>query len=373
MENKDIQKDIDALTQIKNALDAEIIQKNATIAQLDSEVTNRTATRDSLNNEITTQTTARDILKTEISTLTNSKIEIDNHIAANTPNKQTLDTEINQRNATITQLDTDIASRTSTRDSLNTQITTLTNSKTEIDNYISNSTPVKITLDQDISGLNTTKINLNDDIKKLQTDKQKLEDNVKQWREKNDLFSNDISGISEDSSAQRTKYALGIGLSFLAAIIFMWILISSVKDGIDLPEGIKKDLAGNPRLLFSVFLLMRISIVGTLFVLIFIFINLTRGFVSQFIRTQEKMTAVRLIDYLVSKIGKESSSLTDEEKVQFETIKLDKQKEILNKHLPELIEYNPSSFDKLSKTNSPDEIITELIKTGKLVLPKNPE
>ncbi len=253
---------------------------------------------------------------------------------------------------------------------MNTQIATLTTTKNETDTSITSNKSSISTYDQEIAVLNSNRNTLYDDLKKLEGDKKKLEENVKQWREKNDLFSNDIAGISEDSSTQRTKYAIGMGLSFIAAIIFMCILITSVKTSIEIPKGIETDLKGNPRLIFLVFLLMRISIVGSLFVLIFVFINLTRGFVSQFIRTQEKMTAVRLLDYLVSKIGIEYSTLSDAEKISFETIKLDKQKELLNKHLPALIEYNPTSFDKLSKNKSPEEFVTELIKSGKLDIPK---
>lgn len=294
---------------------------------------------------------------------------IQNEINALNQTKATLDTEINQRNATITQLDNDIGSRTTTRDNFNSQIAVLTTTKTDLDTQINASTNTRNELDQVNVGLKISNDTFLEEIKKLEEKKKKLEDNVKILRDKNDLFSNDIAGIGEDSKSQRIKYAIGITLSFITAIIFMCILVCSIKGEITIPDSIKSSLNGNPRLIFAIFVLMRISIVGSLFVLIFVFINLTRGFVSQYVRTQEKMTTVRLIDYLVSKIGKEPSNLAEGEKIPFETIKLEKQTALLNKHLPELIEYNPSSFDKLSKTKSPDEIITELVKSGKLTIP----
>ena len=67
------------------------------------------------------------------------------------------------------------------------------------------------------------------------------------------------------------------------------------------------------------------------------------------------MTAVRLLDFLVTRIGKEASKLPDAEKLKFETAKLETQNKIMNEHLPQLIEYNPSSFDKISNTKSPQE------------------
>jgi hypothetical protein len=295
---------------------------------------------------------------------------IQNEINALNQTKGILDNEINQKNATITQLDTDILSRTTTRDNFNSQITVLTALKSDIEAQINVNTTTRNDLDQVSAVLSANNETYIEDIKKLEDKKRKLEDNVKLLREKSDLFSNDIAGIGEDSKGQRIKYTVGISLSFFTAVIFMCILVNSIKGEISFPESMKTSLTGNPRLLFAMFALIRISVVGSLFILIFVFINLTRGFVSQYIRTQEKMTTIRLLDYLVSKIGKESSNIPETERILFETKKLEKQNDLLNKHLPGLIEYNPSSFEKLSKTKSPDERLTELVMNGKIIIPK---
>ena len=82
------------------------------------------------------------------------------------------------------------------------------------------------------------------------------------------------------------------------------------------------------------------------------------------------MSAVRLIDFLVSKIGKEIKNLAEGEKIPFETAKMEKQNGLLSLHFPNWMEYNPSSFDKLSKTKSPEEMLQDLIKAVKITLPK---
>jgi predicted nucleic acid-binding Zn-ribbon protein len=383
-EKEELQKEIEALRQTKSNLETEVSQVNSNLTELNTNISTQTTVRDNLNNdvvtltasrnninnEIATNTATRDNLQTEITTLTNSKNELDAHLAGTTSSKQTLETEISQRNQTITQLDADITNRTTTRDNLNAEITNLTNTQTELSNSIAVNQPIKKGFEDDINLLKTNKSTLNAEIENLQTDKKKWENNVKQWRDKYDLFSNDIAGISENNLNQRNKYAIGIGLSALAAIIFICILVYSVKSGSEIPVGIKDVLKGNPRLLFLVYVLMRISIVGSLFILIFVFINLLRGFVSQYIRTQEKMSAVRLIDFLTSKIGKESKDLAEGEKIPFETAKMEKQNNLLSQHLPNLIEYNPSSFDKLSKTKSLEEMLQDLVKAGKITLTK---
>jgi predicted nucleic acid-binding Zn-ribbon protein len=384
MEEKDeLQKEIESLKQTKAALETEISQVNTSLAELNAtiasqttvrdnlnaDVINLTASRNNLNNEIATNTSTRDNLQSEITKLVNSKGELEAQLAGTTNSKQTLETEITNRNQTIVQLDAEIETRINTRNNLNTEIANLTNTQTEISNSIAANTPIKKGFEDDINVLKTNRNSLNLEIENLQKDKTKWEENVKQWRDKYDLFSNDIAGISENNLSQRNKYAFGIGLTALASIIFMFILVCSVKSGSEIPEGIKTVLTGNPRLLFMVYVLMRISIVGSLFVLIFVFINLLRGFVSQYIRTQEKMSSIRLIDFLASKIGKETKNLTEGEKLPFETAKMEKQNALLSKHLPDLMENNPSSFDKLSKTKSPDEILQDLVKSEKIVLP----
>ena len=74
------------------------------------------------------------------------------------------------------------------------------------------------------------------------------------------------------------------------------------------------------------------------------------------------MTGVRLLDFLVNKIGNITSKVDETEKVKFETVKLEKQNDILNKHLPELIDYSPSSFDKISKSKNITEFTPEILK-----------
>jgi hypothetical protein len=49
---------------------------------------------------------------------------------------------------------------------------------------------------------------------------------------------------------------------------------------------------------------------------------------------------------------------------------MEKQNTLLSQHLPDLMEYNPSSFDKLSKTKSLDEVLQDLVKAGIITLPK---
>lgn len=383
-ENKELQNSIEALMHMKATLETEaskvktsLEELNATVSsqttisdKLNADIINLTSIRNNLNNEIETNTSLLDNLQSEVTRLINSKGELETQLEGTTNNKQMLENDITQRNQTIAQLDSEIVTRTSNRNNLITEIENLTNTQTKLIESITANKPTLKGFEDEINLLKTNRNELNIEIENLQKAKNNLEENVKQWRDKHDLFSNDIAGISENNLSQRNKYSIGIGLTALASIIFMCILVSSVKNGSEIPEGIKTVLTGNPRLLFMVYILMRVSIVGSLFVLIFVFINLLRGFVSQYIKTQEKMSSVRIIDFLTSKIGRETNNLAEGEKLTFETAKIEKQRALLSQHLPDLMEYNPTSFDKLSKSKSPDEILQDLAKSGKITLSK---
>lgn len=284
--------------------------------------------------------------------------------------------QIKRREGTLKGLDNEVTQKTSTIDGLNEQITNLTNQKNEIEALINENNPKKETLEGEVSTLtenktnltteigelNTTKKNLNTDIAQLQKDKTGLEQNVKVWKEKNNLYTNDLAGISTDNKGQRVKYARSAIFSFLGAAALMVLLICTIRKDIEIPEAIKETFSGNVGYIFYLLILFRISLIAAIFIIIFVFINLTRGFVSQFIRTQEKMFAIRLINFLVSKVGKDHASVPEGQKMNYETQRIAKQNELLNQHLPDLFEYNPTSFDKLSKTKGLEERIENILK-----------
>lgn len=287
-----------------------------------------------------------------------------------------LSRQISSKRETITELDNSIQNKSTQRDSLNADIENLITQRDTIQSTITETTPIKNQLETDLAELQLTHTEVTEQVKALnqnkttlegkigflQTKKEELESNVQVWTEKNDLYTNDITGISTDNKSQRNKYIFSAIVSFILAAILMCHVICAVRDDISIPSAIKEIFDGSPGYSFYLIILGRVSVIAALFVLIFIFINLTRGFVSQFIRTQEKMSAIRLINFLVTQVGKDAPALAEAEKLNYETQRIAKQNELLNKHLPDLIEYNPSSFDKLTKTKGLEDRLETLLK-----------
>jgi hypothetical protein len=324
----------------RNDTNKKLREKKTEILRLEAKISD-------LNN----LTEQRDSIKKEVTTLTKAKTDLESFISENNTQKLALTAE-------ITSLGTQ-------KEELDSYVQTISPNKTQLETDISALTEQKSGIQTEINENKVTKKGLVSEISTLTNDKKLLEDNVKQWTTKSELYTNDIDGIGTDNKNQRGNYLLYAGLSFVCAIILMWILLCTLKHPSFLPESLTDLFKKEVGYIFYLIVLMRVSIIAAIFILIFVFINLTRGFVSQLIRTQEKMTAVRLLVFLVTKIGKESPNIPEPEQVNYETTRIQRQSDLLSQHIPDLIEYNPTSFDKLSKISSPNKSVQSIFNKKK--------
>ena len=111
-------------------------------------------------------------------------------------------------------------------------------------------------------------------------------------------------------------------------------------------ESVKDLFSTRLEFIFALTIIFRVSFVVSIFILLYIFIHLTRGFLSQVIRVKEKMTSLRMLLFLVENVGKEFEPTEDEISSKQEIIKA--QSDLINKHLPTLMDYNSSNFDTIS-------------------------
>ncbi len=218
-------------------------------------------------------------------------------------------------------------------------------------------------LKTEIDQLEKNKFKLTSFIDDLKKEITSVETDLKLWRTRHDYFTKDMAGLSEDSARQRNKYLLGIGFCLLIILGAIWILICSMFHPPTLPENIMSCLTGNSNLLFAAYIIMRISIIASLFIIIFIFINMLRGLISQFIRIQDRMTTIRLFDFLISKLT--SEKIQGGDPTAIEKIKIEKQVELLKQFLPILIENKESPFEGISKTKDLPEQILKFLKALK--------
>ncbi|MDP4687325.1 MAG: hypothetical protein NWS53_10525, partial [Salibacteraceae bacterium] len=105
-------------------------------------------------------------------------------------------------------------------------------------------------------------------------------------------------------------------------------------------------------LAFYLLILLRASTIAVLIIVTYIFLNLTKNFVSQFIRTEGKMNSIRALLFLLEKIKvneTELSELSEEAQLNLEKDSLNKQVAILQENLPIITTQAQNSFDKFEK------------------------
>jgi peptidoglycan hydrolase CwlO-like protein len=320
----------------RNDLNRQLREKKAEVSRLESKISDLT--------ELTAQ---RDSILTEVGTLNESKVELEEFIATNNTQKQTLTTEIG----------------------------TLTGQKTELDTYIQTNTPTKETLTNDLVTLQTQKANLKGEIEELESnksnteseidkinhEKSKLDDLIIELRDKFGLYSKDMRDMSLDSITQLKKYSWSAVAAIIGAVALMIILLCILTTSNPFSEKLLKFFYHEPNLRFYSILTIRISISAAFIFLIIIFLNLARGFVSQYIKARNRLTALRVTDFLIGRIqSKKNTVTTDEDKLKVEIERIKEQVTLLNTHIPKIMDLGNSSFDKDSKTKDPIEQLKKM-------------
>ncbi|MCL5246687.1 hypothetical protein M4I21_12755 [Cellulophaga sp. 20_2_10] len=320
----------------RNDLNRQLREKKVEVSRLESKISDLT--------ELTAQ---RDSILTEVGTLNESKVELEEFIATNNTQKQTLTTEIG----------------------------TLTGQKTELDTYIQTNTPTKETLTNDLVTLQTQKANLEGEIEELESnksnteseidkinhEKSKLDDLIIELRDKFGLYSKDMRDMSLDSITQLKKYSWSAVAAIIGAVALMIILLCILTTSNPFSEKLLKFFYHEPNLRFYSILTIRISISAAFIFLIIIFLNLARGFVSQYIKARNRLTALRVTDFLIGRIqSKKNTVTTDEDKLKVEIERIKEQVTLLNTHIPKIMDLGNSSFDKDSKTKDPIEQLKKM-------------
>ncbi len=324
------------LNKEKNNLNRLIREKRAKVSDLESKIL-----------DLESLVTRRDDIQSEIETLEATKSELETFITTNGSQRQTLTTEIG----------------------------TLTGQKAELDSYIQTNTPTKETLSNDLATLQTQKADLEGEIEELESnkssteseidkinhEKSKLDDLIIELRDKFGLYSKDMRDMSLDSITQLRKYSWSAVVAIIGAVTLMVILLCILTTSNPFSEKLLKFFYHEPNLRFYSILTIRISISAAFIFLIIIFLNLARGFVSQYIKARNRLTALRVTDFLIGRIqSKKNTVTTDEDKLKVEIERIKEQVTLLNTHIPKIMDLGNSSFDKDSKTKDPIEQLKKM-------------
>ena len=137
--------------------------------------------------------------------------------------------------------------------------------------------------------------------------------------------------MSLDSITQLKKYSWSAVASIIGAVTLMVILLCILTKSNPFSEKLLKFFYNEPNLRFYSILTIRISISAAFIFLIIIFLNLARGFVSQYIKARNRLTALRVTDFLIGRIqSKKNTVTTDEDKLKVEIERIKEQVTLLN-------------------------------------------
>ena len=314
-----------------------------------------------LNRLIREKNTKIDELDAKILDLTNLSSE-----------REKIKAETEQLNSTKSDLETFITNNTARKQTLTTEIESLTTQKENLDSYIRTNTPLKEILFSEIEDLNIQKQNLEQEIENIESDKSTIQREIEQinqeksrldgliidLREKYGLYSKDMKDLSQDSITQLKKYSWSAVSAISGALILMVILLCILTQSDPFSDKLLNFFYHEPNLRFFSILTIRITISVAFIFLIIIFLNLSRGFVSQYIKTRNRLTALRVADFLIGRIqSKKNTGTTEEERLKIEVERIKEQVILLNNHIPKIMDLGSSSFDKNNKS---EDILKQL-------------
>lgn len=247
---------------------------------------------------------------------------------------------------------------------LEPSIKTLSAEKTSLEPQVQKLKESHVSLTEKISGIKNTisesekKITaLNSNIERLSEQKLALQNEVQTWQQKSELYTNDIDGISEAHKISK-RYYLG-GAIISGVLLFFTIGLIMHRVWFPKPMNWLEDsiFANDHTLAFYLLILLRASTIAVLIIITYIFLNLTKNFVSQFIRTVGKMNSIRSLLFLLEKIQvseSELAELSEDAQLTLEKDALNKQVSILQDNLPVITSQSQNSFDKFEKFSLAD-------------------
>ena len=229
-------------------------------------------------------------------------------------------------------------------------------------------------LGAEVSNLENEKETLINEVKTLGDDKDRISEEISteteilhKLKDESGLYSKDLAGIGKKNKKLRNVYAVTSALCALIVLFFVGYLIHWLIFGDPLPDKISKLFSvsegGNIYRFYSL-ILIRISFASAIFIIIFLFFGLFKGFFAQYVRSNEKMEALGILDFLVNRIESEESPDDEAQRQQYLSRITDEKIKVLNQHLPSLMESERTKFDKNPSTGELLQLLKNFGKFG---------
>ncbi len=261
-----------------------------------------------LNREIRSRKAELDVLNSKIGDL--EKLS---------DKREVLQNEVDE----LTQKKLELGKLTVQQQSVSNEVKELNDEKKKLNTFIKNNKPKKETLESELGELENRKEDLEGKVETLLQNGKKAQTNVvhlKEEKEKYDaaiaelkseygLFPRDLKEMSRDSISQVKKYSFLATLSTIGILVTMGLLVFFLIQPII--ENAFVDSFSDPNLVFYTILSTKILLFAGLVFFIVILLHLTRGFVSQYIKSRNRLTSLRVTDYLVDRVQSSSNGKAD--------------------------------------------------------------
>ncbi len=261
-----------------------------------------------LNREIKSKKAELDVLNSKIGDL--EKLS---------DKRETLQSEVDE----LTQKKLELGKLTVQQQSVSQEVKDLNDEKKKLNTFIKNNKPKKETLETELSELETRKEDLEGKVETLMQNGKKAQSTVaglKEEKEKYDtaieelkveygLFPRDLKEMSRDSISQLKKYSSLALLSIIGTLSMMGLLLLFLTQPI-IDAAFANSFA-DPGLAFYTVLSTKILLFAGLIFFILVFLNLTKGFVSQYIKSRNRLTSLRVTDYLIDRVQGSSNGKAD--------------------------------------------------------------
>ena len=255
-------------------------------------------------------TNSRDELKTEVDSLSQTKSQLEVYISQNSSKEKAFDKIIKAQTSQKNELDKYLEKAGPKKKSIQAELHELEKEKqsnlNEIENYTSESG------------------NIQAKIEGLQQSKEEVEGKIKELESEYALYPKDMKNMSRDAKNQLKSYArlalASITLTLLLTTVMFVFLFGRIQMETPFADQV---------------LILIIASIGVFSFLIYHFLKLSKGFISQYISIRNRLTTLRVTDFLMSRLENEKPSKS----------KKDERADLANTYISEIMRFE-NCFDK---------------------------
>jgi len=274
---------------------------------------------------------SRDALLTEVDTLSENKKQLSIFVSQNSSKQEAFKKILAELNKQKKEIDTYIEKQRPKKDTLKSELLDLESRKEAVN--------------QDIENLKASSSEIQSAISDLHLEKEEVKKLICELNDEYGLYPRDMKNVSRDSKRQLKTYSLLAGASGGVSLVLAMLLIRLLTVSNPFVERMMSFFNDQPNFQFYSMLTMTLAIIAVFAFLITLSLNLTRKFVSHYINVRNRLTTLRVADFLLARLERtesKSKSGKGDQNQEFSNL--------VNKYIPMIMDFSNSPLNgKASK------------------------